>query len=239
MKLEVEYSINEGLSFWNGNCGILLDYIFDNEVTAWSDMPDICRHRMLTKSREFARNHFLLFSHGHCDHYSKAYMKEYLENYPARVFGIGIAESNLLVECPEPGVSLLELEGYRVVIIETAHQGTGTASEIQNSLVCIGSGNDWYVQLGDSILTDQILKQMSRYGVYRPEAMFVNLYQIVPQAQRRLLQQIGARNVFCVHYPFKQNDEYGIYRQLTSFITKAPDPFLKTMIVPMPMSRLM
>ena len=78
MTLEVEYTINEGLSFWDGSNGILLDYVFDNTVTAWSDMPDLCRHRMRTKRREFARPHMLLFSHAHCDHYSRKYMQEYL-----------------------------------------------------------------------------------------------------------------------------------------------------------------
>lgn len=239
MKLEVEYTINEGLSFWDGRCGILLDYIFDNAVTAWSDMPDLVRHRMHTKTREFGRNHFLVFSHGHSDHYSKKYLREYLEDYPARIFGTGIPESNLQAFSPEAGVQIMEQEGYRIVTVRTQHQGTGEQAAITNSLVCIGSGDSWYVQLGDSILTEQTLAQMQRYGVRQPEAVFVNLYQIVPAAQRRLIEQVEAKKVFCVHFPFRQNDEYGIYRQLVRFIEKAPDPFLKTMIIPEPMSRLL
>lgn len=239
MKLEVEYTVNEGLSLWDGSCGILLDYLFDNEVKAWSDMPDICRHRMGTRTREFGRNHILLFTHAHCDHYSQKYVTEYCENYTPRIYGPGIPESNLQVFSPEPGVSVLDVEGYRILMFKTRHQGNGPFAEITNSVLCIGSDDNWYVTLGDSILNRQLLEQMVFYGVAEPEAVFSNLYQIVPESQRAMIKALQAHHNFVIHYPFRQNDAYGIYRQVTRFIEKAKDPFLKTLIVPEPLSRIL
>ncbi len=239
MRLEVEYTINEGLSFWDGNYGILLDYLFDNKVTAWSDMPDLCLHRMVTKTREFGRSHMLLFSHAHCDHYSAKYVRKYMEDYDAEIYGVGVPESNLPILSMGRGVGILEYAGYRIVLIRTKHQGTGAQAKIRNAMVCIGSGRDWYVQLGDSILSEETLELMAEYGVEPPRAVFCNLYQIVPQGQRKLIQQMNAEKVFCIHFPFRQNDEYGIYRQIIHFKEKAADPFLKRVIVPDPMSRLL
>ncbi|MBR2562225.1 MAG: hypothetical protein IKE31_08770 [Eubacterium sp.] len=239
MKLEVEYTINEGLSLWDGRCGILLDYIFDNEVKAWSDMPDICRHRMETGTGEFGRNHFLLFTHAHCDHYSKAYVAEYCSIYTPRIYGLGVPESNLPVMRPEPGVAVLEVEGYRILMFQTKHQGNGPFAEVANSILCIGSGNDWYVSLGDSVLSRKLLTEMQFYGVTEPEAVFSNLYQIYPESQRNIVKAMNARHNYCIHFPFRQNDEFGICKQITRFIEKSDDPFLKKMMVPEPMSRIL
>ncbi len=30
----------DGLFFWNGQHGVLVDYLFDSLVTAWSNMPE-------------------------------------------------------------------------------------------------------------------------------------------------------------------------------------------------------
>ena len=238
MKLEVEYTVNEGLSFWNGSCGILLDYLFDDEVTAWSDMPDICRHRMITKTREFGRNHFLLFTHAHCDHYSRRYVKEYCETYPYRIYGIGVPESNLPVLRPESGVAVLELEGYKVLMFQTRHQGNGSYAEIENSVLCVGSGDDWYISCGDSILSRRLLEEMRFYGISEPEAVFVNMYQIFPESQRSILKAMNARRYFCIHHPFRQNDEFTTYRQTVRFIERTDDPFLKELILPEPLTRI-
>ena len=150
-----------------------------------------------------------------------------------------MAESNLPIRQTEPGSGIVEYAGYRIVVIRTAHQGTGEQADILNTIVCIGSGSDWYVQLWDSILTGATLETMRDYGVEEPRAVFANLYQIVPQSQRKMIELMGAENVFCIHYPFRQNDEYGIYRQIVRFIEKANDPFLDDMIVPDPMSRIL
>ena len=238
MKLEVEYTINEGVSIWNGSCGALVDYLFFNDIHIWSGMPDVCRHRMLTRSREFGRDHILLFTHAHADHYSPVYIKEYKKLYEPRVFGLGIPESDLPAERPEEGVAVVRAGGYTVVMLETRHQGNGDFAQIRNSMLCIGSEGGWCVHCGDSILSRHVLEQMRDYGVEEPEAVFVNLYQIFPAAQRGIVQAMRAKRVYCVHYPFLQDDRYGIHHQNVSFLRDTDDPFLKTVVVPEPLSRL-
>ncbi len=53
--------IRDGLFFWNGQHGVLVDYLFDNLVTAWSNMPEstyqIKQH--LTKFLKTASGPFL------------------------------------------------------------------------------------------------------------------------------------------------------------------------------------
>lgn len=111
MKPVVFFSINEGLFLWNGHHGFLVDYLFDNHVAVWSDLPDSTRRRMLF------REHTLLFTHSHPDHYSRRHLREYLELYDSGVYGAGIPESNLSPgECGF-GESLLELPGFQVYIL--------------------------------------------------------------------------------------------------------------------------
>lgn len=239
MKTVVFYSINAGLFLWNGQHGLLLDYLFDNQIAAWSDLPAPAHRRMLERSGEFSREHTLLFTHSHSDHYSRKYVQEYAQLYSARLYGFGIPESNLNSQCLESGVWLLELPGYRVLILETEHQGAAGPLKIENSLLCVETEDGWYVDCGDSVLNEAMLAKTDRWGVRDPVAAFVNYYHILPQKQREFLGHLQARRIFAIHFPFSENDTYNIKGRLKKLLSNSTDPILQQVLIPEPMRRIL
>lgn len=239
MKPVVFYSINEGVFFWNGQHGVMVDYLFDNLVTAWSDMPDSTHRRMLERSGEFSREHTLLFTHSHPDHYSQKHVREYMQLYSSSIYGTGVPESNLIPVSLGPGEALLELPGCKVFIIQAEHQGRGDKFRVENSVLCVVVEGNWYLHLGDSVLDDALLTKLERCGMGIPEAVFANYYHIIPEDQRDFLKRLHARHTFGIHFPFEENDEYHIKLRLTKFLKNGFDPFLKEIVVPEPMSRIL
>ena len=238
MKPIVFYTINEGLFFWNGQHGLMLDYLFDNTVPAWSDLPDLTHQHMLGHAGEFSRNHTLLFTHSHPDHYSRRYTQEYTAQYISHIYGPGVPESTLTPRPLEPGVSTLRLPGYRVLILSTRHQG-GDEPPMGNTMLCLETEGSWYLHLGDSILTGELLQTLARYGVAAPEAIFSNYYHIVPKRQRELLIQLHGQHTFAIHFPFPEDDAYNIRHRLTRFLSNAREPFLQDVVMPESMSRIL
>lgn len=215
--LKIYYISNSGIMLqWNG-IKLIVDGLFSRD-NYFNPFTQSLKKQLLDENGAYADADYLLFTHGHADHYDYSAVRDYMNQYkktvvaaPEYVFYVGgwgfedLMEKRILGFCDnEDGMYKLgdaELYYYR-----TPHLSYDlTKIGFHYSLVVKKQNESVFIS-GDAALNEKVLQKLRCHDSF--SAAFFNPLVLQDKNMMNVFLAIQADKKFIYHLPQEENDRY-------------------------------
>lgn len=236
--LSVTLIANAGVLIQCGKVRILLDAIQDAGQYPFSSTPGAVLEEMFSRTGDcpYRNADFLIFSHGHPDHFSGELAEKYVASNQVRRIVCGPAEDekghSFLEAAGRKGISMWKLRWergalrqYRLTrdICMTAlcmrHMPDLFPEDLCSSLLFQYEGKNVLFLTDCSYGEEELLKT---FGKLPLDAVFVNPYFYYSRQGRQMLDRYQARRILLYHIPFAGEDPIHLRALAGQLVKKYP-----------------
>lgn len=209
---------NSGLYLFFQGTGVLIDGLYG--PGPWGDFspfPSELHAQMLRGSGLFAHLNALLFTHAHGDHCDSALLAQLRRIRPELpIYGHGLPRNTWGAEMLGDGVLRLTVGGFSFVLLDTAHQRSGSMQgnplfDLPNCMVVIQCGQKQLLLTADAALGQAEEGFAQRFGTF--DLVFCNPIQLAQQETRQFFQALKPGRILITHLPAPQDDKYHLWMQ--------------------------
>ncbi len=218
IRTKIFHSVNAALYFYRGGHGLLVDGV--HQKGAFSAMPAPLRADMAAGAGIFARLDGLVYTHLHADHYDANTASAFAARLTVPVWGPGLAADGLALSAVAPGVTRAEFPGFTVLAADTVHDGKAYRGEPHRSLF-VHCGDECFFVAGDALLRPEDAAAFRQFAP-RPDAAFVNVYQLSGDSGRAFLRALYPKRTFLYHMPLPEDDTHGYHRFVPDVALRFP-----------------
>ena len=236
--LSVTLIANAGVLIQCGKVRILLDAVEDAGQYPFSSTPEKVLEEMFSQTgeRPYRNADFLIFSHGHPDHFSGELAETYLAFNQVRRIVCGPAEDekarSFLEAAKHKGISVWKLRWERgalrhyqltkdicMTALCTKHMPDLFPKDLCSSLLFRYQGKNVLFLTDCSYGEEALLKT---FGKLPLEAVFLNPYFYYSEHGRQILNQYQARRIILYHIPFAGEDPIHLRALAGQLVKKYP-----------------
>lgn len=200
------HTVNSGVIIKTNNSEFFIDVFHTGKEVGLSDTPSPVLDDLIKKRENQGQTKVILATHSHPDHFNESMFdvichadKKYLCYCP------GYKKSNISFTVCENSLSYFDTEDVRCYMTKSIHQGA-QFKDVDNRAYILKCDNKIYIFLGDTELTEPIVKQLKMFG--NAEAIFVNYYHLASPTLTAYIRSGDVKTVFLYHLPFEKDDMY-------------------------------
>lgn len=204
---------------YSGHTGILVDGISTGGKAGMSDMPPQVISSMRSGTGIFSHLNAVLFTHAHEDHYDRKLLGDFLSSPYGK---------SVKCYCPRPtpsrdhrvrntlsprligeGVYYAEVGDFRILFLDTLHQGKQYRSVYHQSIL-LESRGETVLFLGDGVLKENAAKNLRAF-VPSVDQVFINALGLSDPGFRTFFRIVPARALQVYHVAPEEKDIYNYY----------------------------
>lgn len=194
--MQILRTANAGVLLTLGGVRILLDGIC-GEIPPYLATPENIKLKICEVLPDI-----VAFTHFHTDHFDKDFALFFEDKTGRRIIS------------PENSAAQ-RVGGVEITTVPTRHIGKADIAHI--SFIIKGSKTIWF--MGDA--SPLTLKNMANYP--RPDVLFAPFAYFNSPSSLKLTKELGAKDIFVLHLPNENNDEFNIYGAVQENIKGEPN----------------
>ena len=204
MALEVFHTVNSGLYFRSGEHTAFFDGLHTGSAFGMSDTPGEVLERAKRENGFFGGRNLLLFTHLHDDHYDDEKLEQFLRFQPESAIFSPESSRNIQAQRLENEHSLLSHGPFTIHAFDTAHQG-GAALQAAHMCYLLQTQGKSFLICGDARLTEELVLRIKALAG-DIDAVFVNVYHLNTEKERRLIRLLEPGQCCIYHLPASEDD---------------------------------
>jgi L-ascorbate metabolism protein UlaG (beta-lactamase superfamily) len=209
MKTKIFHTLNSGIFLENNGFGITIDVIHEGSVFCMSSMSDELVNDMRNCRGIFAKTNAMLFTHAHCDHFSKQLLEEYRATEHGKTVAVycpGYSKSNLPLTRVSDQIDRSVIGPFTVYFITTLHEAE-KYKDTYHRAILIKTDEETIFVAGDTVFRDQDTKEIKKYICDTIDIAILNPFQAVEASGKKFISDMDAKKILIYHIPEKKVDK--------------------------------
>ena len=207
-RIQIFHSLNSGIFLEkNGTC-LAVDTIHEGPVQGMNQMSGQLLNELRTCTGFFARINALLFTHIHCDHFSKTLLEEYRTTDYGKtvpVYCPGYRRNTLPLTKITQEIDKSVIGPFTVYFLTTKHDAE-KFRDVYHRAVLVQTEEENVFIAGDTLLQNADLVRIQENICTRLDTVILNPYQAIAPEGKKLLKEMDTRKILLYHIPEKRID---------------------------------